>query len=70
MTWIVLKVLLNRNQPTNQPLSMIFHDQKNENPWRIGTTYFPGKQYTTYEGCILELVVAVPAACHTVVKMK
>ena len=71
MTWIVLKVLLNCNQPTNQPFPWFsMTEKKNENPWRIGTAYFPDKQYMTYEGCIPELVVAVPAACHTVVKMK
>jgi len=35
----------------------LFHDQKNENPWPITTTYihvFPSKWYTTYE-CIPEL---------------
>ena len=30
---------------------------------------FPSKRYTTYE-CILELVVTVPAACHTAVNIK
>jgi len=36
----------------------LFHDQKNENPWPIGTTYISNERYMTYE-CITELVVRV-----------
>ena len=69
----LLSICINQVAPLffNIDFPWLFHDQKNENPWPIGTTYmehiFPSKRCTTYK-CIPELVVTVPSARSTIAK--